>query len=122
VCLYHGTDVESAAWIAQYGLNYERARLFGGGSFWATTDPDSATWCAYVNPAGGPPGLVRFELIGDVILSLMSRNPAWAIDRTLEYQSMQPAQTYEFLPSSFSAVSRAMTNATQVTITMTFNQ
>jgi hypothetical protein len=101
--LHHGTDWQSAQSIAAFGLDASLAAQYNGtGEFWATTDEIIASWFAKVNPAGGPPAMLKFEISEAVITDLLSQGPALLI--------VHSSTAYEFLPSSFSALNLHMVN------------
>jgi len=101
--LHHGTDLGSANDIAVNGLEVARAAAFnGGGEFWATVDVAMADLFAQVNPAGGLPARLDFELPVAVLEALLTSNPPQA------YQ--HGADVYEFLPTAFATLNAFMAN------------
>jgi hypothetical protein len=101
--LHHGTDLGSANDIAANGLDAARAAAFNeGGEFWATMDVAMADTFAQVNPAGGTPARLDFDLPMTVLAALLAANPPRA------YQ--HGADVYEFLPAAFATLNAAITN------------
>lgn len=102
--LYHGSDSESIKYIAANGIQYESALELGDGNFWATPDVDTAKWFAQVNPKGGDPMVLHFELGSSLVLHLQSQDPP----HLLEHVGGVPA--YEFFPDCFEVVNSSMRN------------
>src|SRR6266849_4911037 len=99
--LYHGTAKASADDILKYGLDASKARRYNaGGEFWATTDQLTAEIFAQANPAGGTPAYLVFEVEDTVLKLLLAQNPVVS-----EFYS---PNAYQFLPSSFDFLNRAM--------------
>jgi hypothetical protein len=106
--LGHGTDIQSAHYIAQSGVNYEMALRYGDGSFWATPDMEMAAWFAYVNPATGPPALVKLKIQTGVIDFGLSSSPPSIIDHG--------NQAFEFQRQSFQLLNTSVVDATIVVL------
>jgi hypothetical protein len=101
--LYHGTDWQSAQRIASFGLNANQAAQYNtSGEFWATTDEVIAGWFAQVNPAGGTPAKLEFEVSKELLAELLSEVPPAALRHS--------SATYEFLPASFRRLNLHMVN------------
>jgi hypothetical protein len=99
--LHHGTDLASANDIALNGLDGARAAAFNGsGEFWATVDVAMADTFAQVNPAGGPPARLDFDLPVAVLVALLTANPPRA------YQ--HGPDVYELLPAGFPSLNAHM--------------
>jgi hypothetical protein len=85
------------------GLDQARAAAFNeGGEFWATTDLAMANTFAQVNPAGGIPTRLDFDVPVAVLAALLGANPPQA------YQHGN--DVYEFLPPGFLLLNLHMAN------------
>jgi hypothetical protein len=103
--LFHGTDKGSADDIMRSGVNAGLAASFNAtGEFWATSDIDLADIFAQVNPAGGEPARLEFEIPDERLTWLLAQGWVLTSDRDL----------YEFLPMSFLELNRC---ATMISVT-----
>ena len=101
VCLYHGTDMQSARDIMLHGLDQASAAKYNGsGEFWATTDPDEADLFAQVNPACGAPARFEFEIPAAILQNLLAVGALFIHSTT----------THEFLPMGFAELNVHMSN------------
>jgi hypothetical protein len=101
--LHHGTDVTSAQDILHNGLNQASAAVHNvSGEFWTTTDIPSADVFAQVNPVGGIPARLSFDLPEQILAALLAAHPP----RVYQQGSLE----YEFLPASFPLLNQHMTN------------
>lgn len=109
VRLHHGTDTESAFWIAEKGLNQEKAIAISGGDgeFWATTTRDKAELFSGLNPSGGVPAIVSFDLPTATLEWCMSQAEPLAVEID--------SDVYRLYPGSFHKINCSMTNVVTVT-------
>jgi len=113
--LVHGTDLETALWIAKHGLSHERMMEFcarfqiGAGRFWTSTSMRIVRNYAEMNPEvylnGATPAIVGFSLPVTLVTGLLGSDPPLA-----EYEPFDEA--YCFDPRSFNTVNSAMTGQT----------
>jgi hypothetical protein len=112
--LFHGTDLNTALWIQENGLSFERMVEyctgfgFGAGYFWTTTRMRIACQYSHGNPAvamnGVLPAVVSFVLPMSVVRGLESGTPP-----LVEQWSVEDAD-YRFHPEAFATVNAAMTD------------
>lgn len=101
--LHHGTDLNSALDIMHNGLDQTNAAALNvSGEFWATTDQNMADVFAQVNPTGGQPARLDFDIPLQVVLDLIAAIPPQAI--------RDGEDVYEFLPSSYAVLNQHLTN------------
>src|SRR5215207_2636302 len=95
--LHHGTDEASANALLLHGVDQTQAAAFNlSGEFWATTSSADADAFAQVNPAGGPPARLSFDIPLWALQALLSSSPPRAYQHTTS-----GVDWYEFLPSGF---------------------
>ena len=101
--LHHGTDLASANDLLNNGVDAGKAAAFNvSGEFWTTTDVAVADTFAQVNPAGGTPARLEFDLPMPVLTALLPTTPPQA------YQHGSDA--YEFLPTAFASLNAHLAN------------
>jgi hypothetical protein len=104
--LHHGTDEASANALLLHGVDQTEAAKFNmSGEFWATTSSADADTFAQVNPAGGAPARLSFDLPLWAPQALWSSSPPGVYQHTTG-----GVDWYEFLPSSFPLLNEQMTN------------
>jgi hypothetical protein len=87
-----------------HGLDQAAAAAFNvSGEFWATADQSVADTFAQVNPAGGVPARLDFDLPLRILVALLSSAPPRA------YQHGD--DDYEFLPTGFVLLNAHMANS-----------
>lgn len=113
VQLFHGTDAGTALDFDKHRLDYHRLSYYGGSEFCATTSQSSAEVYALVNPAGGSPIVIRFELPTVFLQSLLTHDDPEMVMAHID----QFGPWYQFYPCSFSIMNEAMSNITTLDIT-----
>lgn len=109
--LWHGTDLGSALWIAEHGLNSERMRAYYEKTreFWATTSWWQAEQYAALNIAvytkGATPAILGAKVPLAVVDGLLLRTPP-LVGRTPEDGG------YCFQPETFVTINAVMTDKT----------
>ena len=107
--LYHGTDIGSAAYIIDFGLDQARSLAYGGGTFCATMDFSMACTFADLNPAGGPPIILGFDIASTVFCDLITQSPPLVSEII--------GVGYEFFPQSYEIMNESMINKTAIATT-----
>jgi len=115
VCLYHGTDIESAIWIKEYGLDEGRASASGGeGQFWCVPMIDPAATFA-ISTLSNKPTIVALEIPVSVIATCLTTAPPLVL-----LHPMPSTVYYQFRPSSFQILNESMTNVKLIDVRTTF--
>ena len=112
VRLFHGTDIESAKYIARFGVSQERIfEISGCDEFWMTTDSTDAAVFAGMSPiADGARGVVSFDL------------PYVTVETCLASESIEIHDQIcvQFFPGSFSAINTDRSNVSVVEMNIDF--
>ena len=109
--LFHGTDLCSANWIAEYGLSWERlSTVEGAFAFFATIDQKIASQYAAINPAMGTPAILGFGVPVVVMQEFLTSEPPGVIEYVED-------KAYAFDPDTFSTMNYVMTNMTVQIVT-----